>query len=135
MNATAVIDPWYIEQEARIKAATEESARLRREMRRRFDPGHLYIVQFSSGVMKVGKSASPDSRLEQHAKAGFIERTWVSAFHLGTSGTERKVLSYCAEHGQLHGGREYFTGLNFTSVMIRSMLVVDDARLGQPVSA
>lgn len=126
---------WYVEQEKRIKAACDESARLRREMRQRFDPGHLYVVEFDSGVLKVGKSASPDRRLEQHAKAGFVQRTWVSTHHLGCSVTEREVLSYCAKYGRLHGGREYFTGLNFYSVVIRSTLVVDKARCGEDVAA
>lgn len=128
-------DPWYVEQERRIKEADSESARLRLEMRRTFDPGHLYVVEFAAGILKVGKSANPDRRLEQHAKAGFVQRTWVSAHHLGCSSTERQVLKYCASYGQLHGGREYFTGLEFCSVVIRALLVVDDALCGEQVPA
>lgn len=121
---TAFDTTWYVEQEGRIKAAAEEGARLRREMRQRFDPGHLYIVEFTSGVLKVGKSANPERRLEQHAKAGLVKHAWVSARHLGCSATERELLAYCADHGQLHGGREYFTGLKLSPVIIRATLIV-----------
>ena len=128
-------DPWYVEQERRIKEADRESARLRLEMRRTFDPGHLYVVEFAAGILKVGKSASPDRRLEQHAKAGLVRRTWVSAHHLGISRTEREVLAWCTEYGQLHGGREYFTELDFFAVTRHSMLVIDAAAFGEQVPA
>lgn len=127
MSAAVFDTSWYVEQEGRIQAADRESARLRWEMRRRFDPGHLYVVQFESGVLKVGKSARPEKRLANHAKTGPVVDSWVSAHHLGISVTEGEVIKYCNESGALFAGREYFSGLQFWPVVCRSMLVVDDA--------
>lgn len=121
---TAAVDPWYIEQEARIKEATSESARLRLEMRRKFDPGHLYVVLFDSGVIKVGKAGAVDARLAAHAKTGFVRQTWTSQRHLSCSATERDLIAFCNAFGTLYGGREYFTGIEFRHAIAYAGLVV-----------
>jgi hypothetical protein len=105
---------WYVEQEKKIQECTAESRRLRTEMRKLFDPGCLYVVEFDSGVVKVGKTASAEGRLEAHAKAGLVRSSWASPYHLYCGKAERKLIAFCNEHGTLHGGREYFRDIAFT---------------------
>lgn len=76
-------------------------------------PGHLYVVQFISGVVKVGRSERPDRRIAQHAAmarvhGGGVQRSWTSAEHYCTATTERELIEYCGRNGQLIAGREYF---------------------------
>ena len=106
-------DFWYVEQEQKIHDATAESRRLRAELRKLFDPGHLYVVAFDSGVVKVGKSANAEARIEAHAKAGFVRSAWSSPRHIECSKTERQLIAFCVRHGILHGGREYFRDIPF----------------------
>lgn len=104
---------WYGEQEKKIQDGVAESRRLRAEMQRLFDPGCLYVVEFDSGVVKIGKAANAGSRLEAHAKAGLIRSSWASRYHLYCGKTERKLIAFCGERGTLHGGREYFRDIAF----------------------
>ena len=101
----------------RIQYYTEQSARLRRERKAQFDDGHIYLVEFSSGVLKPGKSSSPDSRLAHHARLGkfhgvTVTRTWLSVRHVGCSKTERQLLRFCEETATRLSG-EYFKDARF----------------------
>lgn len=108
------IDPWYAEQEQRIRDYGREARRLREERRALFDPGYLYVVEFDSGVIKVGKAGNAEARLSAHSKTGFVRASWASLEHLYCSKTERQLIARCAERGSLHGGRAYLVGIDFT---------------------
>lgn len=120
---------WYVEQEGLIRDAAVAAATARTEMQLTFDPGYLYVVEFDSDVVKVGKTGSPLSRLSQHAKAGLVRRSWVSDHHLNISQTERGLIGFCLHVGELHGGREYFRGLSFETACTFAELVVRRKRL------
>lgn len=123
----AIDTSWYVEQQGRIEEATNRAALLRRQLAERFDRGYLYVIEFDSGVIKVGKTANVESRLKSHAKTGLIRYAWASQAHLHCSKTERLLISYCGEHGQLHGGREYFRNLEHLDVCTYAGMVVKDA--------
>lgn len=121
------VDPWYVEQERRIQACTADARRLREECKRLFDPGQLYVVEFDSGIVKVGRAGNAEARLAAHAKTGFIRSSWQSLRHPHCSKTERQLIAFCNEHGSLHGGREYFRDVEFEVVRTYADLIVRNA--------
>lgn len=77
--------------------------------------GHIYLIEFSDSTVKAGKSISPQSRMTQHYGESIRYgqrpiRIWVSPEHKNYSGNESAAMRICAEHGELSGGREYFSG-------------------------
>ena len=107
--------------ERRIQAATVREAIARRQLQARADSGHLYVIQFPTGALKVGKTASPLRRLRDHAEAAKvygveIANTWISPRHDGHSKTERQLIKFCADRGRLVRGKEYFADLGFEFV-------------------
>lgn len=90
--------------------------------RRHGDVGHVYVILFSSGVVKVGKAVSPDSRIGDHRYHAAIHGVtitdgMVSDEHPHHSKTERELIRFCAEHGsRIAVGTEYFTGVDFEAV-------------------
>lgn len=117
----------------KIAAHTARSRELRQQMRREFDPGYIYVVQFSTGVVKPGKAVDPENRLAHHARlAEFhgapVVRSWVSEYHLGISKTERRLLRFCEATGRQLSG-EYFTSLLFDSAREYGQRVVYGALL------
>lgn len=104
---------WFVEQERRIAEASTR--------RRPFDAGHIYVVEFTSGVVKVGKAGSPKSRVASHAHharvhGGDVRGSWISERHHGVSVTERDLIAYCKKRGVLAFGKEYFRGVDFDDV-------------------
>jgi hypothetical protein len=74
--------------------------------------GSLYVVEFSNGIVKVGKSFIPTRRLEQHRLAAeafglHIVRSWVSERTDRYDEAETKLLG-CL--GRRRGESEFFTG-------------------------
>lgn len=96
----------------RARASDAEEARLvEEESAARL--GNLYVVEFSTGTVKVGRSRTPDQRIENHAgearKFGvWITRRWVSTAHRSHFASERALIRACAAKGSLITGREYF---------------------------
>lgn len=128
-KAIAVFDTtWYVEQELRIQEADVRDALARRRRRVEFDEGYVYVVEFDSGVIKVGKARNAKSRLAAHARSGLIRSSWTSPCHLHCGKTEALLISFCAERGELHGGREYFRGLDFDAVRLVAERLADEAR-------
>jgi hypothetical protein len=57
----------------------------------------VYVIQFSSGVVKVGYTRNPAQRLKQHADAakrhgGGIAKYWVSQPHAQANENERCLI-------------------------------------------
>jgi hypothetical protein len=83
--------------------------------------GHVYVVEFESGLVKVGHTGNPKNRLKSYAKDGStygnaVARTWVSPPHFKSMRNETRLIKFCEERGVLAGGREYFTGVPFDEV-------------------
>lgn len=82
--------------------------------------GQLYVIEFSTGVIKVGMSRNADRRLVQHkADAGryfiqIVER-WVSDLHEGFRANERALIKWACWKSTKGGGSggEYFLGLDY----------------------
>jgi hypothetical protein len=121
--------------EAKIQDHIAQSHRLRAQQRRQFDPGYLYVVEFDSGVVKVGKTVNAESRLAAHARAGLVRSSWASLHHLECSKTERQLVAFCTEHGTVHSGREYFRDLDFGLACACAERIVRDHLAAEKVPA
>ena len=105
---------WYVEQERRIAIATALDAGTRA------DRGYVYVVEFTSGVVKVGKAANAKARIATHAAyarihGGDVRRSWVSVKHRGYDDTERSLIAMCRQLGVQAFGKEYFRDVRFES--------------------
>jgi hypothetical protein len=113
--------------EERIEERVAESRRLRSECTRLFHPGHLYVIEFDSGVVKVGRTGNPEARLKAHALTGLVRRSWSSRRHPHCDKTERQLIAFCNEHGTLYGGHEYFRHLPLDATRAYAALLARDA--------
>jgi hypothetical protein len=101
-----------------VAVEQERREHLRRCFRKEMQ-GYVYVVEFSSGTIKVGKSANVGQRLRQHAKDALnhgitIVRSWQSPAHTTWSENEQALIAFCWEQfGHPVSGDEYFTDADF----------------------
>lgn len=84
--------------------------------------GYVYVIEFSNGTIKVGKASNLRRRMIQHRSYGErfglnITRYWGSPLHRGYECTEASLIKKACELGTVQGGREYFTGASFDSLV------------------
>jgi hypothetical protein len=90
---------------------------------RLLDPqGYLYVLEFTMGVVKVGKTNHPQMRALQHARdvgrfAGSIQRWWLSDIHLDYHATERELIQAAAQAGRQLTADEYFADCSFDAMV------------------
>lgn len=80
---------------------------------------HLYVIQFSTGVVKVGRSIDPKGRIERHGEAAAcfgvsIDRSAAFACIGNTEQSERMLIEWCKNVGNgVHAiaGNEWFCPL------------------------
>ena len=77
-------------------------------------PRYLYAAEFKNGVIKIGITRSPRSRLMGLAtRFGPIARQYVGSKHACGYWAERQVYERLAGIGQVFRGREWFVGVRF----------------------
>lgn len=87
------------------------------------DHGHLYVIQFSSGTIKVGRTNQPVERMKKHRRYGWafgvvIVRAWLSAAHEGYEATETKLIDHAAATATGdRARREFFHGADFDALV------------------
>ncbi|MEO3856130.1 GIY-YIG nuclease family protein [Acrocarpospora sp. B8E8] len=100
----------------------------------------IYAIEFSSGVVKVGRTNDTTKRLAAHRKDAAqhhveITRTWFSPGHHTYLDNETALIGFCAERWPAASGREYFGGADFDSVVAYAsdlpMPQLTDAELDQ----
>lgn len=113
-GSTSFDTSWYAAQEGLIQAATVN------DRAKRVGPslGYLYVIEFASGVVKVGKAVNPRRRIATHATharvhGGEVRHSWVSERHAGFDVTERVLIEGCKQVGELAFGNEYFRSVDF----------------------
>lgn len=90
--------------------------------RRREDGGYLYVIEFSTGVIKVGRTNDLDKRMNIHVKTAklhlvSIARSWVSRRHLNFWENEGALIFYCREiYGEPIVGNEAFANADFDDI-------------------
>ncbi|MFI7119207.1 GIY-YIG nuclease family protein [Amycolatopsis sp. NPDC049868] len=81
--------------------------------------GHLYVIQFSSNVIKVGRCGDLRRRSEEHRRDAArydvtIVHEWCSPLVEGVRVRERNLLKALGQLGdRTGGGREYFRDIPF----------------------
>ncbi|MFJ1539366.1 GIY-YIG nuclease family protein [Micromonospora chalcea] len=80
--------------------------------------GYVYLLLFDSGVLKVGWSSSPQSRIKSHqfhaAPFGVaLSRVWVSSQIESPAMVERELLCAASAMAQRTTAREWFHGVDF----------------------
>ncbi len=101
--------------------------------------GFIYAINFSNGVVKVGSTYKPDSRLRSHTgdAAAFgheVLESWLSDAHEDYLISEQHLI---AQMGFLACGRnrrEYFHGVNWLQVLRVAKTVVHNVVTGIPTA-
>jgi predicted GIY-YIG superfamily endonuclease len=98
-----------------------KQVRQREDIRRRLER-YVYVIEFTSGTVKVGQTASPQKRVAQHDKAAqahrhSVVRSWVSAPHFEYATNETALIAFCEERWKVAAGREAFEAADFDSVV------------------
>lgn len=80
--------------------------------------GDLYVIKFSTSVIKVGKSSSGSARIRQHVnEAGrYLVKVVDSYIKYKARLGEDILLDFCNKNGKLFYGKEYFKDLSFNKV-------------------
>ncbi|BDQ19714.1 hypothetical protein RQN9TF_10910 [Rhodococcus qingshengii] len=81
--------------------------------------GYIYIIRFSTGVVKAGKSSNPRGRISAHLNDAQkfnaeIDQLWLSVRHRNYSENEKMLLT---RMGDPSHGFEYFSGMSFEEVV------------------
>jgi hypothetical protein len=95
--------------------------------------GHLYVLEFSDGSIKIGHANTPGKRVVRSARevAGrcgvrMIQR-WVSAAHEGSEMNARKLTHWACCCGRpVFGFRGVFTHVPFTQAVEAAQQLMDD---------
>jgi hypothetical protein len=79
---------------------------------------YIYVVEFSTGTIKVGRGVNPKGRVQSHATTANLHgvdvtQCWVSEPHSTSFQSEDYLIAWCRTHGQQAAGREYFNGVTF----------------------
>lgn len=79
----------------------------------------LYVVLFSTGVIKVGKGKNAFKRVKAHIIEAARFGVEVTNFFIEEKPqiTEEDLIKFCLQHGTLCNGNEYFKDLKFESVV------------------
>ena len=100
----------------------------RGRMRRSF----MYAIAFDGGVVKIGQSTTPRSRLLTHWKTGSGEVKWVHLFesmHTDTAHrVERAIPSALSHIGKQINGSEWFFAEDKTEVLRVVRKVISEAK-------
>lgn len=94
--------------------------------------GYVYVIEFSTGLVKVGKTSDPAKRLETHRGNGAafgadITRYWVSAAHDNFDSNETLLIQAMRDLGGTSNRAEYFTGVSMEeSVAAAKSLTLDE---------
>lgn len=112
-----------------------------RRHRRQHDFGELYLIQYATGVVKVGRSSVVGRRIEDHRRTAHalgvaIGHTWQSRTHCGHSQTETELIRLCRKFSPTQKGSrrgEYFTALDFDFGCMLADHVIDRAIVQQRI--
>ncbi len=80
--------------------------------------GYIYVIEFSNGTVKVGRSAEVTERIKVHDATArsfglSIISKWTSPLHRDWKDNEEKLKALAEELGGVPNNGEYFAGLSF----------------------
>lgn len=104
-----------------MSTSSPESQRHRELIRRELER-YVYVIEFTSGTIKVGQARDAKKRISQHVKAAQAHghsavRTWVSIPHVGFAANESALIAFCGERWAVAVGLEAFEGADYDAVV------------------
>jgi len=83
--------------------------------------GYIYLIDFSLGVVKPGRTNQPRKRLAEHDEAvsrfgGRINRWWLSPIHSAWKQNEAALLEAAAQRGRSLRG-EFFADCDYDDIL------------------
>lgn len=102
--------------------------------------GQLYVIEFSTGMVKVGKTGKGEARLDRHASdaapyGATIANRWISAVHAGYDATEDVLILRCAAEAE-QVKREYFRGITHArAVQLAEAVIAERGGAGEGPTA
>lgn len=83
--------------------------------------GHIYVINFSGGIVKVGSTRTPTTRLRQHESdaAAFgraVVGSWLSERHSGYLASESALIAYATSRAGRRLRREYFQEVDISDL-------------------
>jgi len=98
--------------------------------------GHLYVLGFSDGSVKVGHANEPGKRVISFAKAiagrcgVSLAQRWVSEAHEGSEMNQERLVHWaCCSGRPVFGFRDLFTEVSFAETVKSAQLLMDDQEL------
>ena len=87
--------------------------------------GHVYVLAFDNGTVKVGQTQNASQRMGTHKSTarGFglsVTGEWVSPLHTGWRANEDALKAIAADLGGTPTGQEYFSGVDFAAVVTKA---------------
>lgn len=86
--------------------------------------GYLYALHFANGLVKVGRTSDPPTRIGDHIREGQshgnpVRLQWLSVFIVHLQKAERELIDWCrAQPGAVQvRGHEWFMGLDYEDVV------------------
>ncbi len=85
--------------------------------------GYIYVIEFTGGTVKVGRTKDAAQRLAQHARAADVHgaavaRHWFSERHMEFAANEKRLISFCMKHfGEPATGAESFSGADYAATV------------------
>ena len=84
--------------------------------------GHVYAILFKNGLVKVGKSGDPNSRIASHKSNAAVHGNpvtnfWVSPLLTDMHEAESRLINYCSMYESPIAGSEWFMGLSYSDVV------------------
>jgi hypothetical protein len=84
--------------------------------------GHVYVLAFDNGTVKVGQTQNASQRLSSHRSIakGFgltVTKEWVSPPHVGWRANEDALKAIATDLGGTPTSQEYFNGIDFDDVV------------------
>lgn len=110
----------------------------------------VYVIQFSSGTIKVGRTQNPSSRLKSHAAVArahglTVAAQWVSQPITTARQSERRLIGFCNDRFTPLNDGEFFSGATIDEVLhfgatldggagslILTQVALTDSRNGRP---
>lgn len=80
---------------------------------------HIYVVEFSNCVIKVGHSDNIKRRIDEYKKISQIFNCEVKNVYteLQLNTTENNIISFCNKNGNSYIGKEYFVNIKFDDII------------------
>jgi hypothetical protein len=98
--------------------------------------GHVYVIQFSTGGVKVGQSRNPEGRIAAHREGARaygteVVQTWISVKHQNVEANERRLIAFCRQHWS-RVRAEYFPMADFGLVAEFAKTLTFDPFVSEP---